>query len=945
MKDVYADANLKILEKRFPDIWRKIRDCPLPPRGKVSWPKKGAPNLTVSGSCGESIVLHHPSDPQAEVPQFLDLVPEDALGVVFLFGMGLGYTPLALCRQRPRMRALVIFEADIGVLKQALTLMDLSELLSDPRLILSVGETSDIEVLLEPVARALQLESVFTLKHLPCFQAFPEIYDKLYRDVFEVVNKLNVGGGTNISHGTRFAANRVRQLTAVHHHQLLESLQGAFRGKPAVLVAGGPSLDRNISLLPQVQDKAVIFACDTVLPSLHKEGVIPNFIASIDPKDSCFENLAAHASEYQGSSLLCMSWVTPKVPKYFMANHVFWAFSGNHMERWINQMVGGSLLAGGAGTVAQLNLAGAIIMGCSPIIFMGQDFAYTGFKDHASNIALNDMDRVKRLLNTEDSVIWVEDVHGDKVPSSRDFIMMKQVFERTIHEHPGIYIDASEGGAFIKGTEVAPLATVIEKYCSNEISIQGKIDGCVRLPMCTAGQVINGVDRVYKTVVKLLTVARKGDLLIPKILRQLSKLKNRGVSCFSFKDFPLNLQKRINQNDLLTKQMDREEMIWELLEEVTMIGLRESERMLHEISKIENIPGNYLESVLLKMERLKLINRVRSGVLDQFSSQLRAVMKHLKRENRLMDRIASRGRNNESLLALAGAYVASDDLVLARPLVDELMSRMPESAELLYYAGVLAVKCTEPGRAEDLFQRCVALDGHWEKKVKVFREKIGDEYLEYANARKAEDRRTYRKLIFKGMGLSPDHSKLTEIVRQLFEKDLTRMKISAGTAPFDHGASFIPLWFDGFETYGTLVSLLKKASLGRFYQYAGNYFVAVSDLEHARYCFKKSLIHDPANLDVYIFLTDVFFAQGKFQEGVESLQKAVSQNRTYGKYWEIIGNNLAQKGEVQDAVSAYEQALLAIPENSEPLKKMGECYLTMGNREAAQEALKHYKEK
>ena len=54
---------------------------------------------------------------------------------------------------------------------------------------------------------------------------------------------------------------------------------------------------------------------------------------------------------------------------------------------------------------------------------------------------------------------------------------------------------------------------------------------------------------------------------------------------------------------------------------------------------------------------------------------------------------------------------------------------------------------------------------------------------------------------------------------------------------------------------------------------------------------------------------------------------------------------MQKAGQIDDAVSAYEQCFMALPENIALLKKMGDCYLAMGQMEAAKEAYEQLKGK
>jgi len=54
---------------------------------------------------------------------------------------------------------------------------------------------------------------------------------------------------------------------------------------PGVIVLPGPSLEKNLEVLKDLKNKAVLIACDTVVFRLNEEGIIPDFVVSIDPQN------------------------------------------------------------------------------------------------------------------------------------------------------------------------------------------------------------------------------------------------------------------------------------------------------------------------------------------------------------------------------------------------------------------------------------------------------------------------------------------------------------------------------------------------------------------------------------------------------------------------------------------------------------------------------------
>jgi len=942
----FYESNLSLLEKHYPDIYKIMTESPPDPMGEIFLSPDGKPNLKVVNKEGKPINLHDANDPEAEVPQFLKMVPENSTGFVALLGMGLGYTPLALLQQRPYIRHLAVFELEPGIFRHALQYRDLSSMLSDPRLMLSVSRDPEVPKVLAPANRALQLEAIHTLSHLPSFSFDNAAYQELSDKVFACVNSFNVGGATILGHGNLFIANRFRHLSAIHHNYLLESLKGAFSEIPAIIVAGGPSLDKNIHLLPMAKNKAVIIAADTVLPPLLARGVSPDFVTSIDYQDLTYEKFANVAPIAKGVGLICASWVTPKVPKGFPAENVFWTFSARPIEKWLNTLLGGKVLTGGAGTVAHLNLTAAIIMGCSPIIFVGQDLAFTGSKDHAENIVLTSKKLLEEQLKQKKDIVWIEGIDGGKVPTNRAFLSDKKHFENVMASHSGHYINATEGGAHLEGTEALSLKEVLNLHCSQEHDISNRICSCLKdSRISDTKKLLSELRTTLKQVKNLQKTITKTDRLTHAVSKELSRREKTGAKYRSFSALPKPLQQKVHEIDACHKRLDSAGKIWQILEEVTMDGLRQSERMMHEIGKLESNPEKYMEWFSKNLERLDSINTVRTNVLATIEEHLSKTLDHHTKERILLKDIDK----DQNLLDLAGFYFESGHLVLAMPILEKLLSAMPDSAEIHFYLGCIAAHHTDYEKADKYFQRAEQLDPeNFKKRVNEFRRQLGNQYFGYANKYRNIDRNTFKRMLLKGLRYCKDHTNIKKELEVLTVGDLKEINSALESdtpAKHEDANALIRAWHKDLEENKNLSSCLTIEQVAQFYRFYGNLLVSEEDFAGAVESFSKALALSPNNPDLHIFIMDALFSQEEFTHGINHLKKAVELDRAYAQYWENMGDNLQKAGQMNDAILAYEQCLISLPENIALLKKMGDCYLAMDQPEAAREAYRQLKGK
>ena len=97
-------------------------------------------------------------------------------------------------------------------------------------------------------------------------------------------------------------------------------------------------------------------------------------------------------------------------------------------------------------------------MGCNPIIFVGQDLAFTENRTHSKDTFSQDIIESNSMRN-------VEDIYGNTIHTSKNlYIYLRWIQNRIAVEKEIEFIDATEGGARIKGTRVMKFSEVIDKY-------------------------------------------------------------------------------------------------------------------------------------------------------------------------------------------------------------------------------------------------------------------------------------------------------------------------------------------------------------------------------------------------------------------------------------------------------------------------------------------------
>ncbi len=938
----FYEKNMKKLKQYHQDIWKLMKKNPPEPQGEIIIAENGEPNIIVPDKNGKKIPLHILENPGAEIADILNTVKENFDGTLIMTGMGLGYCPTALCMHRDHMRHLIIFEPEPGIFIQALKVMDLSQLLSDPRVILSLGHDPALPEVMAPATKALQLEIIQHVKHNPSFALDHEKYDALYKKINNYTSSANIEGNTFMIMGSDFFTNRLKHIGSIHHNYVFDDLSGMYKDMPAIIVSAGPSLDENIHILKQALGKAVILAVDSALPSLVAKDIMPGYVTTIDPLELIYEKVATVSRKVHDVSLICMSWVSCKMAKLFPADKVFWCFGAKPVEKWMADIAGCKTLTAGATSVAHLNLLAAIWMGCSPIVFLGQDLSFSHSKSHSSDTTLPTRDLINDVLKNEKDIIWLDGVNGEKVPSNRGFDAHRRYFETMIEKEKGYYINATARGCHIRGTEVMPLQEVIDRFCTKKIDMVSDVtppDKKKREEL--RAHIIENLKKVIKKCSQIKKMLKETKHLLTDLKKMLQKAKNPRESYQGFNDLPPSSRKKILKLDKLGEKLDNYNDIWPLMQEVTMAGLRTSEQLRHAIDLVENSPENYIPWLKKNLKRLETINNTRMEVLPLFEKPLLDNIDFLQAEGKIF--LAINGQKDKKardtqILRLISLYFDTENIALALPWLEKLSTSMADNPAVNLFKGIIAAHYTEYSRAEDFFKKAISADPGLTKDIEKFRNKQGDAYVSYAPVFDKDDKTVARRLLLKGMIYAPGHRQIKKELKLRSDQSMAQIKEHEKKGALAEVEEMIDDWVEDLLSSPDLSSVIGIENSAKFHYYKGISLLDKGEINNAVEHFTKACDFMPDNPVFHISLFHACFAENDYVKGITHLKKAVSLDNAYAVYWEELGDELVQSGQYEDALAAFENSFLILPGHTHLLKKIGDCYRETGQFEAAREA-------
>lgn len=271
-----------------------------------------------------------------------------------------------------------------------------------------------------------------------------------------------------VSNSCRFAmsgaiqnalANLWCNLSFVPGSRSVDSARGLFQGVPGIIIASGPSLPKNIHLLNNLKNNAILISCGSALGPLRRREITPHFEVVVDPDPAMHEVLKPHLDSPTCFvlSLMAQHRISQECAgqrMYFLVN--FDTRATEDLKRFTRIHT----ILPAMASVATTALFFALHAGCNPIIFVGQDLCYTDGRTHIDSI------------RTPEDTCTFETLNGQQVQSSR---ALKETFDFYADFIPTIkdrkIINSTEGGAGIKGAEHLSLVEVTARYLTRTITL------------------------------------------------------------------------------------------------------------------------------------------------------------------------------------------------------------------------------------------------------------------------------------------------------------------------------------------------------------------------------------------------------------------------------------------------------------------------------------------
>lgn len=488
----YLKQNLKAVEKRFPELVRRIQDAPDTGLVRVEKAASGDATGVLVFPNGQERRLHSSRDPKREAMRWAESVPTKPNQTLAVFGPGMGHPLEALLKTHGKDLAGVwIFESSVEVFRAFLSQRDWTGVLNHPgtRLFVDVSETELREHCQQDFQRVV-VDGIVVAEYEPGMQSDPQWFQERGRNLSDLMVQWASEVRTVMERGRLFARNTLVNFRDCGGSYLLRDLGKRLQGRPAIMVSAGPSLDKNARKLLEAKGRIPIIAVDTALRILGMHGVAPDWVVTIDALGISvrhYENIVGleHIPlVYDLEATVDLLGPYPG-PKILMGNNK------PILYQWLEEAVGPLEGLTKGLTVAQATFGFLAHHGASPIILVGQDLSYEreGGRTHASGAAFQGRFQpgeggVAKWENPLDPrglkdvrYHWVPANDGGTVPTDNTLLAYLKRFEDDIARFGVDVVNATEGGALIRGARVHSLEEVYRQVGLESLSpVKGMID-------------------------------------------------------------------------------------------------------------------------------------------------------------------------------------------------------------------------------------------------------------------------------------------------------------------------------------------------------------------------------------------------------------------------------------------------------------------------------------
>lgn len=317
-------------------------------------------------------------DPVKEAKAVIDSIKP--LGFIFFAGIGGAYH-ISEYLERSTESLCIIAESDLETFRSLIDILDISSIISNPRVTLFPDCTDENILNTLPAFYIPALHGDFRLFALRTWQNHnSEVLKTVENTIRNTLNRISADISVQAHFGKLWLRNFFLNLPLAEHNQTQQPLFDTT--KTALVLAAGPSLEENIREIKKNRDKYILITTDTAYHSLVDSRINADIFVSIDAQSVSL----THAMHPFNRKMLVVLEIcgNPGIARRALESGASLLFvaGGHPLAQLAATFAPLPPVQTSSGTVAIAALDIAHSLGFTDIRVLGADFAYTHGKPY-----------------------------------------------------------------------------------------------------------------------------------------------------------------------------------------------------------------------------------------------------------------------------------------------------------------------------------------------------------------------------------------------------------------------------------------------------------------------------------------------------------------------------------------------------------------------------------
>ena len=357
------------------------------------------PNFTYNG-----IPIHDINGAEKEAQNIFNKTEDSLNHVHIIYGIGLGYLFQEFAEKA--LGKVILYEPSVEMLRVTFEIVDFLPVLVKK----NVFVASTFEDIKNIIAGVHLIGTKSKINFLNFHREnFGKEISKFAQDINTYISIVDFNRKFEAVNNDSFVWSTVNNLSKRIKAKPLSILKDAYKNVPSVIVSAGPSLYENIQKLKDIKDKVVIFSVGTAFKELIKNDIIPDFLVVIERFDTS-KQFTEFADILPNVNLICEPFTAGNVLNLPFKN-IFINFSNELVSNlWLAELFDEKFDEYETrGTVSYCGLNSAKILGCNPLILLGQDLAYRNGDCYSKNSVYHSL-KIKYDNDLAKEVLYVENI-------------------------------------------------------------------------------------------------------------------------------------------------------------------------------------------------------------------------------------------------------------------------------------------------------------------------------------------------------------------------------------------------------------------------------------------------------------------------------------------------------------------------------------------------------